>query len=87
MLVRATARTAARQFAINHNGWHASDAVPLCLRRNLGLMHVVDNYLMRRASYPLHQVDGVFACRAPSTKDFDFLFVCHDVPPKLLFDF
>ncbi len=46
MLVRATARTAPRQFAVNHDGGNASDTVILRLGSHFGLLHIVDHYLM-----------------------------------------
>ena len=47
VLVRAATRTAAGEFAVNHNGRHATDAVLLRLGRNFACLHVVDDYLVR----------------------------------------
>jgi hypothetical protein len=61
MLIRATARAAARHFAVNHNCRHASNTVPLCLGRYFRSMHVVDRDLMRRTSKPFDEFDGFLA--------------------------
>ena len=53
MLIRAAACAAPGEFTVNYNCWHASDAIMLRLGSYFGLVHVVDDYLMRRTSYPL----------------------------------
>jgi hypothetical protein len=41
MPVPSAARTATGEFAVNHDGWHAANAMLLRLRSNFGLLHVV----------------------------------------------
>ena len=48
MLIRVAATAAPGEFTVNYDGWHASDAVMLRFGSHFGLVHVVDDYLMRR---------------------------------------
>src|SRR6516225_9715704 len=77
VLVRAATRTAAGEFAVNHNGRHAADAVLLRLGSNFGLLHVVEDYLVRTTRQPLDELDCLLASRTAGTEDFDLLSRCH----------
>lgn len=48
MLIRAASRAARREFAVNHDRGHATDAVLLRFGRYFRLVHVVDDYFMVR---------------------------------------
>jgi len=61
MLIRATARATPGEFAINHDGGNASDAVMLRFGSHFGLLHIVDHYLMRRSSKALNYLDCFLA--------------------------
>src|SRR2546427_2208315 len=77
MLIRASTRTAACEFAVNHDGWHAANTVLLRLGSNFGLLHVVDDYLVRRTGYPLDELNCLLASGTAGAEDFNFLFRCH----------
>jgi hypothetical protein len=61
MLVWATTRTARSEFAIDNNGWHTPNAVFLGFRCYFGFVHVVDDDLMRGASYSLDEFYSFYA--------------------------
>lgn len=44
MLIGATARATRGEFAINHDGGNASDAVLFRFRSNFGLLDIMDHY-------------------------------------------
>src|SRR5438309_81637 len=61
MLVGTTPGTTRSEFAVNHNGGYAPNAVVFCLASCLGLLRVVDHNFVRRASKPLNQFNGFLA--------------------------
>jgi len=77
VLVRAATGAARSQFAVNYYGRHAADSMLLCLGRDLGLVHVMDDDFMRRTGYSLDELNGLLTRRTAGTEDFDFLFRCH----------
>jgi hypothetical protein len=77
MLIRASTRTAACEFAVNHDGWHAADTLLLRLGSNFGFLHVVDDYLVRRTGYPLDELNCLLASGTAGAEDFDFLSCRH----------
>ena len=81
MFVRAAARAAPRELAVNEDGGHAANSMLLCLGSYIGLVHVVNDYLVRGTSYALDELNCLLARRTASAKDFDFLPRCDIFPP------
>jgi hypothetical protein len=61
MFIRATSGAASGEFAINHNGRNASDAVLPRLGSHVGLLHIVDHNLMRRPGKAFNYLDRFLA--------------------------
>ncbi len=61
MLIRATARAAPCQCTVNYDCGHTADAVMLRFGCDFGLVHVMDNYLMRSTGYSLDEFDCFLA--------------------------
>ncbi len=74
LLIRAPARTATCEFAVNHDGRNAANAITLGLGCYFGLLHVMDQHLMRRTSKALYYLYCFLAGRATGAEYFDFLF-------------
>ena len=72
MFIRAAPCAAPCNLAIDHDGGHAADTVLFRLGRHFGLVHIVDDYLMRGTGYPLDHLDCFLARGATGTEDFDF---------------
>src|SRR5260370_42537643 len=87
MLIRATTRAASCEFAVNDDSRNAADAVMLCFGGDLGLVHVVDHDLVRRAGNTFDEFDRFFACGTSCAENFDFLLCGHGVLLKNLLDF
>src|SRR6266852_9327221 len=79
MIIRAPARAAPSEFAVDDNGRNTSDAVLLRFGSHIGLLHILDHNLMRRPSKTLNYLDCFLARRTTCTEDFDFLFCSHGV--------
>ncbi len=82
MLVRTATGAAGGQFAVNDNGRYGADAVLLHFGGHLGLVHVVDDHLVRGTGNALDGLDGFPARRSTGTEDFNFLPLSpRPVPP------
>src|SRR5260370_7218193 len=79
MFIRAPARAAPSEFAVDDNGRNTSDAVLLRFGSHIGLLHILDHNLMRRPSKTLNYLDCFLARRTTRTEDFAFLFCTHRV--------
>ncbi len=82
VLVRPTTRAAPGKLAVNDDGRNTSHAVLLRLGSHVGLLHIVDHYLMRRPGKALNYLDCFFARRTPCAENFNSLSCSHSVSPS-----
>jgi hypothetical protein len=75
VFVRSAACSTTGKFAVNHDGRHAADTVPLGLGSNFGLLHIVDDYLVRRPASRLTRSIVSLQVEQPALNTSIFFFV------------
>jgi hypothetical protein len=85
-LVRATFGAASRELPVNYSTRQASNAVVLCPRRDVWLVHVKDFDIVGRARNALHQLDRLVARRATGGENLDLFPVAASFHPPPLKD-
>ena len=76
-LVRATARAAVSERAVDGDRWHCANPELLGALCDCGVVHVEDCDIARWACKSVHKRDGLVTCGASCAKDFDFPFRGH----------
>jgi len=74
--VRPTPRTAIRKLTVDDDTRHALNAVLLCSRRDMSLMHIVNFDVVRRARNALDHLHRLVTRRATGAEDLDLFPLC-----------
>ena len=76
-LSRPSRRTAVGEFAVNNNGWHATNSVLFRLLCYLGVAHIMNGDFTGFTRDPSHHRDCLLAGSTACAKHFDLSFRSH----------